>query len=314
MTENTIISIVVLTYNNSDTIFRCLKSVLNQDCPSNYYKVIIIDNGSTDSTLDIVRNFGCKYYSFPDLTIAQLRNKGVELAESQFVAFIDSDCEISSDWILSAIKHFGNEKVAIVGYKYQLPPNASFLERNWIGIPQDEVNENALIPAGNMAVSKRIFNLIGGFDDTLITGEDTYLLELAKARGFKTISDPSLKSVHYGNPKTILQLYIREVWYGIGNKDILGRIRGFDKPFILANIVLISFFIFIYGIITLNIGMLLIFFGVLFSLSLFSSVDRRIFKRINGNFMFMVFCYHFYLLARAHSLLYIYGIKRYKKK
>lgn len=305
------IMLVVLTYNNEKTIATCLQSIANQDYPKDAYKTIVIDNGSQDATLDIVRSFGIDYFVLPKLTIGQLRNEGVRRSAAPVVGFIDSDCEIASDWIKSVLRHFGDESVGIAGCMYRLPPQASFLERYWIGQPCPDIAENRLIPAGNMAVSKKVFDIIGGFSEKLISGEDVYLLEKTRLHGYKTMYDPAIKNIHYGNPKTLTDLYRKEVWYGIRGDSIVNRIKAFDKAFIASNLVLLIAAVLIFGCMWLNLRLILAGMLLFFSLAMASAWDRRYNKQIAGSFWYMVFCYAVYLIARTHSLIYVYGNIKY---
>lgn len=304
------IVIVVLTYNNEKTIAQCLQAISSQNYPKGSYKALVIDNGSTDSTLEIVKAFNIDYHVFPKMTIGQLRNEGAKRAKAPVVGFIDSDCEVSSDWIISVLKHFKDDRVGIAGCMYDLPPQPSFVERHWIGKPCVNMAENRLIPAGNMAVSKRIFNEIGGFDEKLISGEDVYLLNQARLHGYKTIYDPTIKNIHFGNPKTIADLYRKEIWYGIRGDSIINRIKAFDKAFIASNVVLLIAASLIIGLMRFNIRIILSACLSFLMLSLASAMDRKYVKKVDGNLFYMTFFYSIYLLGRMHSLVHVYGNKK----
>ena len=90
--KNNKISIVIPVYNSSKTIDKCLKAIFN----SNYsnFEVIIVDDGSTDETVDIIKK------DFEQTKIIKLngnkgaaaaRNKGVEKAQGNIIMFTDSD-------------------------------------------------------------------------------------------------------------------------------------------------------------------------------------------------------------------------------
>lgn len=309
------VTIIVLTYNSERTIEKCLEAIRRQDFPKDGYSTIIIDGGSKDNTLSIVEKFKYPIYVFRDLTISALRNKGVEISRTPIVAFVDSDCEIASDWLLKGLKWFNDGRpIGMVGFKYRLPSPASCVERSWHGELPNEISEKSLIPAGNIFISKTIFERLGGFDPTLITGEDAYLEELARKKGYLTISDPEIKNVHYGNPKSIKQFYKKEVWYGIGGSSIIQKIRHFEKPFLVSNFILIVLMVLIYGTCTLNLMLMLASVGTFVTTSILCALDRRFGKKIKGNFWHMTVLYAVYLLARVNSLTYIYGIRRLTKR
>lgn len=79
------LSVVILTKNEQDRIRACLESVNWAD------EIVVIDNGSTDKTLDIVKKYTDKIYSFKELDFAYLRNKGMEQTKGEWVLYVDSD-------------------------------------------------------------------------------------------------------------------------------------------------------------------------------------------------------------------------------
>ena len=100
---NVKISIVTVCFNSVKTIEQTIKSVINQSYK--YIEYIIIDGGSTDGTLDIIRKYE-SYISYwvsePDKGIYDAMNKGINVASGELIAFINSD-----DWYdENAITHF----------------------------------------------------------------------------------------------------------------------------------------------------------------------------------------------------------------
>ncbi len=98
------VSIVTVTYNSASTIRRAIESVLAQDYESIEY--IIIDGNSSDSTLDIVREFEgrvARVVSEPDRGIYDAMNKGIALATGDIVGILNSDDYFSHDSVISTI-------------------------------------------------------------------------------------------------------------------------------------------------------------------------------------------------------------------
>jgi len=92
------LSVITPTFNSAVTIERTIQSVLQQNHPDLQY--IIIDGGSSDETLDIVRRFGekiSKLISEPDEGIADAFNKGINLADGELIGIINSDDEYEPD-------------------------------------------------------------------------------------------------------------------------------------------------------------------------------------------------------------------------
>jgi glycosyltransferase involved in cell wall biosynthesis len=99
------VSAIIATYNRSDLIGRAIESVLCQTYQS--LELIVIDDGSCDNTEAVVYNYSCnsvipiRYYYKENGGCASARNKGVDLASGDTIAFLDSDDE----WLPEAIEN-----------------------------------------------------------------------------------------------------------------------------------------------------------------------------------------------------------------
>jgi glycosyltransferase involved in cell wall biosynthesis len=94
--SNPTISVVIPTYNRAQIIGRTIQSVLNQTYPD--FEVIIVDDGSTDNTEEVVKGFGddrLRYIRMKENsgTAGVPRNKGIEAARGEYIALLDSDDE-----------------------------------------------------------------------------------------------------------------------------------------------------------------------------------------------------------------------------
>lgn len=95
--KNELISIIIPVYNCQDYLKRCLNSVFSQDYGN--YEVICIDDGSTDNSAQIAKEFGVRYYYQDNGGQAVARNKGIELAKGEWLCFVDSDDAIESNYL-----------------------------------------------------------------------------------------------------------------------------------------------------------------------------------------------------------------------
>jgi glycosyltransferase involved in cell wall biosynthesis len=86
-------SVVIPTYNHAQYLSRALKSVINQSYPN--WEIIVIDNNSTDNTLEIIKEFNNKNIKYMSIInkgiIAKSRNAGIKIARGEWIAFLDSD-------------------------------------------------------------------------------------------------------------------------------------------------------------------------------------------------------------------------------
>jgi glycosyltransferase len=98
------ISIITVVYNNASTIGDAIDSVLSQNYGNIEY--IVIDGGSTDGTVDIIKDYGdkiTKFISEPDNGIYDAMNKGFKLTSGDIIGIINSDDFFASDDILSVV-------------------------------------------------------------------------------------------------------------------------------------------------------------------------------------------------------------------
>lgn len=97
-------SIITVSYNSATTIEDTIKSVINQNYPNLEY--IIIDGGSTDGTLEIIKKYQDKIsqiISEPDKGIYDAMNKGIKMATGEVVGILNSDDFYASDEIISEV-------------------------------------------------------------------------------------------------------------------------------------------------------------------------------------------------------------------
>ncbi|MDH4201267.1 MAG: glycosyltransferase [Phycisphaerae bacterium] len=94
------ISVVIPVYNAEKHIARAIESVLAQTRPAE--EIIVVDDGSTDATAEVVRSFGDKVILIqqPNAGVSVARNKGIERASGDWIAFLDSDDE----WLPEKLK------------------------------------------------------------------------------------------------------------------------------------------------------------------------------------------------------------------
>lgn len=118
-----LVSIIIPAYNAEKCIGRCLKSVLGQTYTE--YEIIIVDDGSTDRTGLILKEYVERYqniyvYNTNHQGVSAARNKGLEMARGNFIAFVDADDEILPCYLerLFDILQKSRAQVAVCGIKH----------------------------------------------------------------------------------------------------------------------------------------------------------------------------------------------------
>lgn len=112
MNETPTLSIAVCTYNRADVLPKCLESLVDQTTTPELFEVLIIDNNSTDETKKIAldfcgKNTNFKYIFEEKQGLSQARNRAIDEAKGEFLAYIDDDAIADREWvknILDAIK------------------------------------------------------------------------------------------------------------------------------------------------------------------------------------------------------------------
>ncbi len=181
MKENEKVSVVIPTYNREKTIVRSIQSVLDQTYTN--LELLVIDDGSTDGTADIVKSIKDDRIKYILLNEnkgpANARNLGVQMAEGAWIAFQDSD-DCWHDDKLEIQMNYAKEHPeysmiyciynAIVydGEQFQVPPKPwpevmegymmnSLLEGNGIGAPTMLIKKTAFVEAGGFDTSYNCF-------------------------------------------------------------------------------------------------------------------------------------------------------------
>ena len=163
------VSVVVCAYNAERTMEACLASLETLDYPD--YEVIVVNDGSTDRTLEISESFPyCRIISQPNKGLSVARNVGAEAATGEIVAYTDSDCVVDPDWLTYLVARMEAGGLSACGGPNFPPPEESLVPAAVAVSPggpthvliSDEVAEH--IAGCNMAFRRDALLALGGFD------------------------------------------------------------------------------------------------------------------------------------------------------
>jgi len=195
------ISIIVPVYNGARTIGRCLESVFKSSYPS--FECIIVDDNSSDATLQISRSFDAKVIRLAGHKgAAYARNRGAEAAQGDILLFIDSDVTIYPDCLDNVIKRFKERPgiSALFGTYDDQPDSLNFLSqyKNLFHhyIHQTSQEEASTFWTACGAIKKDVFFEVGMFNENTRMMEDIELGYRLKAKNHKTYLDKGLVVKH----------------------------------------------------------------------------------------------------------------------
>lgn len=181
------ISVIIPIYNKSNYIIKCLDSVVNQTF--NCFEIIIIDDGSTDNSLEFIEKYNfkdinSKIISQVNSGVSTTRNNGVKLAKYDYIAYLDAD-----DWwepnflqeMVKLIKSFPDAGLYATSYfkiknNKKVPAIINIEEKFNVGyidyIKLYSINLWMPIWTGATVVKKEVIEELNGFKPNLKLGED----------------------------------------------------------------------------------------------------------------------------------------------
>jgi len=233
------VSIIIPAFNEEKYIGDCLNSIFKSDYPSDSFEVILIDNGSSDKTISIAKQYPIHIYIKKDIKVGALRNLGVSHAAGEYIIFIDSDCTVDTDWISIGIKRLEDNSKLVLGGQYLMRENPSWLEKYWVlNNSRTQIYQTTLV-GGSIFIPKSTFLSVAGFDEKINSGEDSDLTYRLRSDGYNVEIDPALSVVHLGYPSEVIPFIRRQIWHSSDYAtNFKNSIR--DKVFILTSLFLIS--------------------------------------------------------------------------
>jgi glycosyltransferase involved in cell wall biosynthesis len=214
-----LVSFVIPVRNDVKRLRRCLTSIVSNDYPRALIELIVVDNHSVDGSGLAARGYGAVVLRAKGDSVAALRNRGARAALGNIIAFVDADHEIDPQWISAAVAVLSNADVAATGCAYLTDPKANWVQQQYDGlrVRPERREEVAWIGSGNFAVKRQAFERVGGFNTTLTACEDVDLCNRLRQSGHRIVADPALRSVHFGDPRTLKALFLGELWRGRDN-------------------------------------------------------------------------------------------------
>jgi GT2 family glycosyltransferase len=219
------VSVVVCTHNGSRTIAGCLEGLRDLAYPD--YEVIVVDDGSTDGTADVVRRFEfARLIRTENRGLSSARNTGLQAARLGIIAYIDDDARPDPHWLTYLVDTLTRADHAGAGGP-NVPPAGCGLVSDAVAMAPggpvhvlltDQVAEH--IPGCNMAFRRDRLLEIGGFDPQFrIAGDDVDVCWRLQERGWTLGFNPAAV-VWHRRRDTVRGYWKQQLNYGRAEADL----------------------------------------------------------------------------------------------
>jgi hypothetical protein len=224
--ELPLVSVVIPVRNDAARLRRCLESVAQSTYPANKIEVLVADNGSSDESPDVATEAGATLLRFPDIRVAEVRNRAAKAARGDILVFVDADHELDSAWIPLAVEDLRTSVAGAVGAAYYAPADGTWVQKMYDSFRRRTPGLRRVewLGSGSLAVWRSVFQRVGGFDERLETCEDVDFCQRLRRGQHVLYSDDRLRSVHLGDPRTLRALFFGELWRGRDNLRV--SLRG----------------------------------------------------------------------------------------
>ncbi len=133
------ISVIIPTRNRVDLLTSAIQSLLTQTLDRDHFETLVIDNGSTDHTAEVVRGFSnqlpnLRYIHAPEPGLHVGRHRGMHEARGDVLVFADDDIEATPTWLESYHQIFCDAQVAMAGgnnFPLFIQPPPGWLKKLW---------------------------------------------------------------------------------------------------------------------------------------------------------------------------------------
>lgn len=214
-----IVSVIITSKNEAELIGKLINSLKKQSYQNT--EVILVDNNSVDQTVEIVKKFGVKIYNFGPERSAQ-RNFGIKHSLGDFVLIVDADMVLQPDVIKECMEEaMKDDKVGgviipeqSVGNKFWEKVKA--FERSFYYLEGDNTTEAARF------FSRKAFDKVGGYDESITGPEDWDFPENVRKKGFKIIRIKS-RIFHHERISSVISLIRKKYYYALKSSKYLEK-------------------------------------------------------------------------------------------
>lgn len=218
------VSVIVPVLNMPHAIRRCVEALLAQTYPRTNYEIIIVDNGSTDATVRVLREYPVTMLSETGIRSPYAaRNLGLQHARGEIIALTDADCAPQADWIERGVDALVSEPADMVGghVRFLFSPSRTPAEM-YDSIANLEMKNSITLrgeaKTGNLFVRRKVFDAVGTFPGEVRSGGDRFWTGRATRSGFTLVYRPDV--VVGKKARTIFRLLKKSYRIGKGQPAV----------------------------------------------------------------------------------------------
>jgi len=239
------ISAVICSYNRARFIIAAVESIFNQDYDKSQYEVIVVDNNSTDNTVQLLQqykdahpSYNFSYYVERQQGVAYTRTRCAQEARGEIVAYLDDDSTAEPGWLSSLVSFYDEHPMCYsTGGRITpvfLTPVADWYSKYFFGLvgnfdqgPKTKELTGVRYPAGaNMSFRKKVFDEIGYFNtdlgrkgNGLLATEEKDMYLRIRAAGHEVWYLPHVAVLHNVEANKFDKNYVRRHSKGIGGGE-----------------------------------------------------------------------------------------------
>ncbi len=229
---NLFVSVIIPVFNDAKRLKICLEALEKQTYSKNKYEVIVVDNDSTENITDIVNGFEQSFTVFesqPGSYVA--RNKGISLAKGEILAFTDSDCIPSVNWIEKGVENILSipncgliaGKIEFFFLNSQKLTPVELYESIEVSFNQEaNIKDHHFGATANLFTFKEIINSVGQFDSAMKSGGDRLWGEKVLQAGYQQAYADNVCVKHPAR-NSFYQMYKRTARFVGGEYDLMMR-------------------------------------------------------------------------------------------
>jgi glycosyltransferase involved in cell wall biosynthesis len=178
---NPVVSVIIPTYCEEETIEGCLKSVVNQDFPYGGIESIVVDSHSPDNTRFVAKKSADQVLDLNVRGVGRARNAGARLARGQVLVFLDADTYLEPNFVGEIYRAFTDPGVVCVSGVLKSLERLGPLDNLFAISHYSFLNKIAavsarlgfpLFPSVCCCARKKVFDKVGGFAEDIAVGED----------------------------------------------------------------------------------------------------------------------------------------------